>query len=45
MRNTQLEERVLQVVKAPGEAGITGEELTNAITGVWATAIREALGI
>ena len=43
MRNTQLEEWVLRVVKATGEAGITGAELTNAITGVRATAIREAL--
>ena len=42
MRNTQLAERVLRVVKATWEAGITGEELTNAVTGVRATTIREA---
>ena len=42
MRNTQLEEHVLQVVKPTREAGITGAELTNAITGVRAAAIKEA---
>ena len=40
MRNTRLAERVLQVVKATWEAGITGKELAQAIPGFLATTIR-----